>query len=708
MKFMNGNYLVIALCLFLYLPIVLSSEHINHDIPDASIVAGNDYTNYPASFFVRFQPITALDIINQVPGFQLDDNIDDERGFGNTSGNLLIDDRRPSAKQDSLSAILARIPAESVERIELIRGQVRNIDLRGQSTIVNIVLKQDTKAAIQWRTHLERRFNYGHVAPAGTISLSDKWQEIEYNIGLETQHQPVGRIGIDEIINPVGDLTELRFDGVEIRNNFIKGNFNAASMWGKTLIQLNSNVRFEKNKVSTLSRRVPQLLGSPPRRDLVAEDEDRPSFETGIDAERELTQDLSGKLIFLYNQNGADSLSTQRNINNKGVQTLLREANSQVDSSETIARLEFDWSGLSTHLIQGNFERAYNVLDSSLRQTDDTGAGQVIINVPGANSRVEEIRWDFLLKDSWARGKFIFDYGIGAEASTIKQSGDVVSERDFFFIKPQLVVTYATNTGDQTRLNLTREVAQLDLKGFVTATVFDEDDLALGNPNIQPDTTWVLDLTQEKRFGDDGVIRITAFHHWISNVLDLLPLSTRFEAPGNIGDGRRWGVELDTTIPLDKFGLVDAKLNFKTRWQDSTVVDPVTNQNRVLSIKGSSGGGIRFNNENKYAIFVDYRQDFQTARFAWGWSIIERAERFLFKANELEIFNEEMALTAFIETTRWFGVKMQVSGENILNFEEERIRTIFSEERDLSPLASTQSRHRTRGAQLFFTISGAF
>ncbi|MGK0296790.1 MAG: hypothetical protein ACI9XC_000383 [Gammaproteobacteria bacterium] len=705
---MNGNYLVIALSLLLYTPIVLSNEHINQDIPDASIVSDNDYTNYPASFFVRFQPITALDMVNQVPGFQLDDNIDGERGFGNTSGNLLIDDRRPSAKQDSLSAILARIPAESVERIELIRGQIRNIDLRGQSTIVNIVLREDTTAAVQWRTHLERRFNYGHVAPAGTISLSDKWQDIEYNIGLEAQHQPFGRIGMDEIINPTGDLTEIRFDGVEIRNNFVKGNFNAASLWGKTLFQLNSNIRFEKNKVATVSRRVPQILGSTPRRDLVAEDEDRPSFEAGFDAERDLSQNLTGKLIFLYNQNSADSLSTQRNINNKGIQTLLREANSQVDTSETIARLEFDWSGISNHLIQGNLERAFNVLDSSLLQTDDSGAGPVIIDVPGANSRVEEIRWDFLLKDTWVRGQFEFDYGIGAEASTITQSGDVVSKRDFFFIKPQVVVTYATNAGDQTRLKMATEVSQLDLKGFVSATVFDEDDLALGNPNIQPDTTWVLELTQEKRFGDDGVVRLTAFHHWISDVLDLLPLSTRFEARGNIGDGRRWGVELDTTIPLDRLGLVDAKLNFKARWQDSTVVDPVTDKNRVLSIKGSSGGGIRFNNENKYAVFVNYRQDFQTARVAWGWSVIERAERFLFKANELEIFDEGMALTAFIETTRWFGVKMQLSGENILNFEEERIRTIFTEERDLSPLAATQLRHRTRGAQLFFTVSGAF
>jgi hypothetical protein len=704
----NGNYLVIALSLFLYTPVVFSNDHNSQDIPDTSIASDNVYTNYPASFFVRFQPITALDMVNQLPGFQLDDNVDDERGFGNTSGNLLIDDRRPSAKQDSLSAILARIPAESVERIELIRGQIRNIDMRGQSTIVNIVLRDDTTANVQWRTHLERRFNYGQVAPAGTISLSDNWQDIDYNIGLEAQHQPFGRIGLDEIINPTGDLTEIRFDGVEIRNNFIKGNFNVASLLGKTLVQLNSNIQFEKNKVATVSRRVPQLLGNAPRQNLVAEDEDRPSFEAGFDAERELSQDIIGKLIFLYNQNSADSLSTQRNINNQDIQTLLRVANSQVDTSETIARLEFDWSGLSAHLIQGNLERAYNVLDSSLLQTDDSGAGPVIIDVPGANSRVEEIRWDFLLKDTWVRGKFELDYGIGAEASTITQSGDVLSERDFFFIKPQVVLTYATNTGDQTRLKLAREVAQLDLKGFVSATVFDEDDLALGNPNIQPDTTWVLDLTQEKRFADDSVVRLTAFHHWISDVLDLLPLSTRFEARGNIGDGRRWGVELDTTIPLDSLGLVDAKINFKVRWQDSTVIDPVTNQNRVLSIKGSSGGGIRFNNENKYAVFVDYRQDFQTARVAWGWSIIERAERFLFKANELEIFDEGIALTAFIETTRWFGVKMQLSGKNILNFEEERIRTTFTDERDLSRLASTQLRHRTRGAQLFFTVSGAF
>ena len=60
-------------------------------------------------------------MVQQIPGFQLDDG-GGLRGFGSAAGNILINDSRPSAKQDLLSAILARIPASYVERINLIRG----------------------------------------------------------------------------------------------------------------------------------------------------------------------------------------------------------------------------------------------------------------------------------------------------------------------------------------------------------------------------------------------------------------------------------------------------------------------------------------------------------------------------------------------------------------------------------------------------------
>ena len=47
--------------------------------------------DYAASFFDRYQPSTALEIVSQVPGFVLNDG-DSERGFGGAVGNVLIND----------------------------------------------------------------------------------------------------------------------------------------------------------------------------------------------------------------------------------------------------------------------------------------------------------------------------------------------------------------------------------------------------------------------------------------------------------------------------------------------------------------------------------------------------------------------------------------------------------------------------------------
>jgi hypothetical protein len=707
--------LTLYLCLFA-LPIHAQSNDDNNSKVDEEVSPGvtgginsEDFVSYPASFFSRFQPITALDMVEQIPGFQLEDVVDEEvRGFSSNPGNILIDDRRPSAKQDSLAAILARIPADMVERIELIRGQVRNIDMRGESAVVNLVLRRDSPASIQWEAHLEHRFGFGFIGPFFNVSYNDRWRDIEFNVGLEGKHEPAGRFGTDEILDSTDTLTEIRFDERQIRNHYLKGNFNAATSWNDTLLQLNSSLQYDKDHVTTISDRVPQVATGLPRQDIVKDFKEGPGFEAGLDAERALGSNLTGKAILLFNGGHLDLLSTQRNINESDFETLFREADSRVKTEELISRLEFDWTGISNHLIQANMERAHNSLDSRLRQTDDTGTGPVEVIVPGANSKVEEERWDLLIKDTWNQGKLEIEFGVGAEASTITQTGDAVSKRNFFFIKPQTILNYSTGSGYLTRLKLAKEVSQLDLDGFVSATVFDEDDLALGNPDIRPDTTWILELNQEYRFGSDGALKLTAFHHWVSDVLDLLPITSDFEAPGNIGNGRRWGLILDMTLPLDILGLTDAKINIKNRWQDSIVTDPVTGLNRVMSLRGSTGGGIRFLEENKYAVFVNFRQDFREARIAWGWTLMERAQRPVYKVNELELYNEGIDITTFIETTRWFGIKMQLSAENILNFEEQRDRTVFEQERDLSPLISTQLRRRTRGAQLFFTMSGVF
>src|SRR3569833_1698099 len=97
---------------------------------------------YPPSFFSDARPATAADMIARLPGFSLDTGSGTSvRGFAGTAGNVLVDGTRPTAKNDDLQSILQRIPAASVERIEVIQGSAPGIDMQGQSVVANVVRK---------------------------------------------------------------------------------------------------------------------------------------------------------------------------------------------------------------------------------------------------------------------------------------------------------------------------------------------------------------------------------------------------------------------------------------------------------------------------------------------------------------------------------------------------------------------------------------
>lgn len=666
------------------------------------------YVGYPAEFFTRYRPNTALDMIRQVPGFQLDEG-DENRGFASSAGNVLIADRRPSAKQDALSEILARIPASQVERIEIIRGQVRDIDLQGQSVVANLVLRDADKAAVQWTAAARYNVEFG-VSKEVAASVSDAWGNIKFNAGIDIRDSVRGDLTPESIRDGNSDLVETRFDFGDFGGSRGALNLNASTVLGNTLLRVNTRIGDETRSGSRLSTRTPRNPDGLPTTEQFPETEKIAELEIGIDAERELKSGLVAKAILLFIDNDEDNDSAQRSFDTDGALTRERISSTSTESSEAIARMEVNWSGWSSHVLQGNAEVAFNTLDNTLRQTEDAGVGPMIIDVPGANSRVEERRVDVVLKDTWTLGRMEYEFGLGAEVSSIRQTGDTELERKFTFLKPQASVTYTPRAGLQTQLRLAREVSQLDFSDFVSATVFEDDDLALGNPNLRPETTWRLQLGHERRFGADSVVVLTVFHDWVSDVEDLLPLTPDFEAPGNIGSGTRWGVEFEGTVPLESMGLRGAKIDINARWQKSSVTDPVTGLQREFSADRDGGKQfpLDYQVENEYAITVDYRQDFQSSRVAWGWDVRARAERPAFKVNEVDIADDGTEFNVFVETTRWLGVKTILSAENIFDTAETRARTIFVGERALSAIDSTEYRRRKRGFRFNLTISGNF
>jgi len=688
---------------------VAAAQNTADEIPLESTVAAEQLVEYPAAFFARYQPATALDMVQQVPGFQVDNGSSD-RGFIAAVGNILINDVYPSAKQDSPSSILARIPANQVLRIELIRGQVRDIDLQGQPVVVNVILNGDFPAVVRWDLYV-RHHSEGPTKPGVDVSLSDRWGRIDYNAGVRIEREANGETGNDKVFDANGVQIEDSRISQDSTGIDLTGTLNASALLGRTLARINSRVHYETRNPLQIKRINPLVAGSEPGQELVGNSLTIKQFELGADAARNLNSDLAGKAIFLLSLEKLPKTASRRILDAAGVQQSSTVAVTSTDSTALIARLELDWKGWAGHNIQFNMEGAFNSLDGTLLQTVDTGAGPVVVDVPGANTLVEELRGDFLLKDTWSLDKFKLDYGLGAEVSTITQSGDADQERDFLFLKPEIVLAYSFRQGEQTRIRLAREVSQLDFDDFVTANVFEDDDLSLGNPDLRPDTTWVAELSHDWRFRQDSILRLTAFHHWISDVLDLLPLTPTFEAPGNIGDGRRWGIVLEGTMPLDWMGLSGAKLDINARVQDSNVIDPVTGNKRVLSAEGGNNAYRTLENLNKnvkYLFRLDYRQDFSAARVAWGWTIAERNERPLFRVNELDIRDEGYAINVFIETTRWKGMKVSLVGDNLLNFTQSRDRTIYTGERGLTPVESSKLEERFNGRRFTLTVSGSF
>ncbi len=714
MPFYPGSQVLNMICLLritpayllLLLALPVYAQDVNQD----------ERVDYAAGFFEQYQPDTALDMVQQIPGFQLDDG-DSLRGFGGSAGNILIDGRRPSTKQDVLTAILTRIPARHVERIELIRGNAGAADLQGQTVVANIILHKDEPAAIRWRAGFRRNFNNPQFGPEAGISLSDRWHKIDYNAGFSAELNPRSYKGPERIYNSTGGQVDQRDD-----NNFRDSssgeiNLNASSLFGATQVRLNTKLAVSNQDGLTTSIRVPLANNGTRHDEFFGDDQGTHALEFGLDAERQLSADITGKAIWLiYSKNNTRD-ADQRSVDAaNGKTTFYREAKTDTGTRENIGRLELDWSGWTGHSVQANLELAYNSVDATQRQFEDRGLGPLPVDVPGANTRVDELRWDALLLDSWTHRTVTLNYGLGIERSTISSESDDNRKRTFNYLKPQAQLVWALDPQHQLHMRIAREIAQLDFNEFISSSVFEDDDLALGNTDLRPERTWVSELGAEKRFGQLGVLSITAFYHAITDVQDLLPLTPEFEVPGNIGDGHRLGLELESTIPLEWTGLTGARIDVKVRWQDSSVIDPVTGQNRVLSGKTGFGGPtiIPFrddSDEYDYVYDVAYRQDFNTTRVAWGWDFAERGDRILFKVNELDIIDEsDLELNAFVETTRWADIKVRVEGQNILNLAEERNRTIFIDTRNLAltGIERREWRAREKGFRLFLILTGSF
>ena len=117
-----------------------SQDLLSH--PDQPIISADRSTVvYPASYFDGFYPVSANDMLDRIPGINLAlRGSSSGRGLGAGEGEVLINGRRTTGKNNEGRDQLSRITADQVDYIEIIRGTSENVDIRSGGQVVNVVL----------------------------------------------------------------------------------------------------------------------------------------------------------------------------------------------------------------------------------------------------------------------------------------------------------------------------------------------------------------------------------------------------------------------------------------------------------------------------------------------------------------------------------------------------------------------------------------
>ena len=647
--------------------LLTTATHAQAPAPAASV----DRVVYDAEFYAAFAPRTALDMINQTPGFVLDaqdgNNNEERRGFSGAVGNVLIDGQRLGAKSQNLRDVLGRVTAKEVLRIEVLRGAEVAGDASGATVIANVV-RIPTVGGGSWEAGLEMT-NRDKPKPNGKFGWSGRKESLEYSIGgnfYGHDHVSVGRF----------DLRDGN-DDVVARKEFPIPHFNdeytlngeVAFPLGEGRLSVTGQAYLLKHRENTFQRTTTP---------------DGDPIETELDPFREELRTQEAGVTWLRPlgdwELNLTGLATRRQDEWNAVATTLDAADAFVsefrqdvdqDSGESIVRGTIA-RDLATGRLEFGAEAAVNTLDAHTALTFDEGAGPDPVDLPNADLRVKETRGEAFVSHVWRLAdRWSLDSRLAAETSRLSFTGDTEQSVSLSYVKPRVQLTRAFGR-HQFQMRVYRDVGQLDFGDFVTTAELANGNVLGGNPDLKPQTLWAIEAEADLRFGADAALRLRAFRHFVDDVEDFVPVGPpdeQIDAPGNIGKGRIVGAELTLRMPLAPV-LRGGTLNISGLYRDTEVTDPVTGRKR------------KFSDTYENHLKVELRQDLAAAKFAWGTTFEGYSHDTDYRLDETFSFRELPRLDVFVETTWIENFKIRLEVDSVLDGTEWRERRFYSPDRN--------------------------
>lgn len=667
---------------------------------------------YATTFFNQYNPQNALEMIERLPGFAFDQG-SNERGFGGNAGNVLIDGARPTSKSGGLRQALIRIPAAQVERIEILRGGIGAGEAAGQSIVANVIRSKSGSSGT-WAMKF-RQVEGANIEPNLEWALTTRLGDWDTSFDTDIGGHPGFRSAIFE--NRNGSDYALKDSSRESyveRNRwaFFNGEGSTTINGGK--LTLNGRIGGNNWRGDPVREIFNGRMPDDSQHDRFWQANFRDGskqYELGADWAKSYDK-WKWRVIGLANiekQNFEANQSQGQVTDQNPFNSFYSEDSTE---SEYIARTTFSLIGNNEIKPELGFEIANNELDTTQELFFN---GEKVADLENASVVVEEQRAEAFANMVWdAADSLTVEGGLTVEYSEIQLSGDDNNSQNFTFYKPRMAMTYRPGDDHSLTVEAQRRVGQLDFGDFAADRDVNDNSNTSGNSNLQPDKTTELRMTYDWNFSERGSVKVNAFHEWRKDILENIrlsddPQSTSY-GTGNAGDARFWGIITDINLPLDGI-LENGLLELRHRYRDSSFHDPVIGGDRTISWYTPNWWGF------------ELRQDLTAEKITWG---VEFMNHFLdtgYRVDEIQTFRGNNRWRWWIETTRYFDVKMQLEVSNASTSQYTRTRYIYNDRcavRDAQDncigtnidrgdeLVRIERSARFRDPQLKFSISGTF
>lgn len=687
------------------------------NVPEDEAAAGSTVV-YPAAYFAQYNPITANDMLERIPGLSIGrggpGGGGNDRGLG-TGGNLLINGQRIAGKGNSARDQLDRITAAEVESIEIIRDTSGALNVRGASEVVNLILiaaesRSSTTVELVNRLNHDDTFETG-----GSVAWSRQSGNFQSLINVRSRPNYENRDNREVRVTPDGQLLGTLFE-TNIRDqdeHIFTANLSYST--GPHRVQLNT-LASEGDHPRPIRRDFVDFTDDGPVDSIQEEsiDNRERNWEVGGDYEFSFDNGSRLSLLFVANDEIRDTVR-ERFEADPADQPLTKNLfiDSQRERREFIVQGNYNFSLTDSQSLRVGMERADTQLDSRLfigslsgsePPSPDFGGLSPLRSISNPGTRVQEIRYEGFAFHNWTLSeKSSLESSLVYETSEITQSGVINKSRDFQFWRPSFDYRYNFTDNFRFRGTIRREVSQLSFSSFAATTnEEDRDRNALaGNPELEPETSWNYEGELEYRLPNDaGVLSSNVFYADIDNQIGRINATVDPDEPlsatGNVGPAKRWGMFNRASLRLNYFKLPNAIVSATVGLFDSEIIDPFLNNKQRTGGRGFGNFGFR---HDVTALGLSYGLDYRHSIWGGYYDIdivtITRNDR-------------QRSLDLFVQKVMFDDWTFRLESDNTLDASECRFRQRFDGTTIDGTVALIQDSCSSRYRRLTLTVQTTF